>query len=161
MANLKLIAVLLLFSTVKSFSQSKNDSIRALFKAMKQDSIMGVTSKSMANSIIMMQQQMNSKNHPEAKGPSPEIINYTIAKSAEMMKQFINEDMVEIYNKNFTQNEINDFILFYKSESGQKFISVSPKIQNEVMLVYVQKYMPVLKREMESKFQERRAIDKK
>ena len=47
-------------------------------------------SKDMANSIIIMQQQMYSKNHPEVKVMSPKIINYILAKSAEMIKQFTN-----------------------------------------------------------------------
>jgi uncharacterized protein len=66
----------------------------------------------------------------------------------------INEDMVTLYDKYYTQNEINDFIIFYKSPSGQKFTKVSPDIQKDLMMVMMQKYMPEIQKTIKTKIDE-------
>jgi len=50
--------------------------------------------------------------------------------------------MVDLYDKYFTQSEINDYITFYKSPSGQKFLKATPDLQKDMMNILMQKYMP-------------------
>lgn len=119
------------------FSQTKKESIKELFVLMKQDSTMQKMFESMPAMI--------SAQTPQLKDSSG------IAKSKEMMKKSmeivktmfpkIQEDMIEYYDKYFTQDEINDFISFYKSASGQKMLNTTPLIMKEMMLSFQGKYM--------------------
>jgi len=73
------------------------------------------------------------------------------------MKRMINEDMVAIYDKNFAENEIKDFINFYKSPSGQKLVNTQPEIQKEIMTVFIQKYLPEIQKATKAKMEEMKA----
>jgi len=69
--------------------------------------------------------------------------------------------MALIYDKYFTEKEIKDFIVFYKSPSGQKYLSLSPEIMKEFMGTMMQKYMPEMKKTMKDKIEELKKTDKK
>jgi uncharacterized protein len=79
----------------------------------------------------------------------------------EISKKLINEDMVALYDKYFTQNEINDLISFYKTPTGQKFIKVTPEIQKEIMMVMYQKYMPEMQKSIKARVEELKNTEKK
>lgn len=68
-----------------------------------------------------------------------------------IINKLMNEDMVELYNKYFSEKEINDMINFYKSETGQKMLSTSPIIMNDVMELFKTKYMPEIMNKMNVK----------
>ncbi len=63
-----------------------------------------------------------------------------MAKSKEIALKLVNEDMVNIYDKYFTTEEIDDFIGFYKSRSGQKLLAQTPDITKDVMAIMTTKY---------------------
>ena len=44
---------------------------------------------------------------------------------------FINVDLVDIYDKKFSIDEVDELILFYKTNVGQKSLSLMPEVQNE------------------------------
>ena len=67
-----------------------------------------------------------------------------------MMKKMIDEDMVSLYYKYFTQNDINAYITFYKSPSGQKFLKVTPDLQKDLMNVMMTKYMPEIQKSIQA-----------
>jgi hypothetical protein len=71
-------------------------------------------------------------------------------------KRMLNEDMLILYDKYFTQEEINDFIYFYKTPSGQKYINSTPEITKEMMTIMMQKYMPEIKNAMMGKIEEKK-----
>lgn len=64
----------------------------------------------------------------------------TMRKSKENAIKLLNEDMVDIYDKYFTMEEIDDFNAFYKSKSGQKMLSQMPEITKDIMNVMTTKY---------------------
>ncbi len=140
----------------KCYSQSKQEYIKELFVVMQQDSLMDQMGKNMVQGLLL-QKQMIKKEHPVHIAKSTkqldEIsdVNKMVEKTMIMMKRFVKEDMIGIYDKHFTIDEIKDYIQFYKSPSGQKFQKESPKLQNEIMMVMMQKYMPEMKKEMELK----------
>ena len=70
--------------------------------------------------------------------------------------RMLNEDMLILYDKYFTQEEINDFIHFYKTPSGQKYINSTPEITKEMMTIMMQKYMPEIKNAMMGKIEEKK-----
>jgi uncharacterized protein len=66
-----------------------------------------------------------------------------------IMTKLVDNEMVTIYDTNFEDAEINDFITFYKSSSGQKYIKAQPTIQKEIMETMMIKYMPEIMKAVE------------
>jgi hypothetical protein len=119
---------------------------------MKLDSVIDKTFSSIIPSMFnQMQSQMKDST---AKARSQEAMKSSMSVMKDIMKRMINEDMVAIYDKNFTENEINDFIKFYKSPSGQKLVNTQPEIQKEQATVFVQKYLPEIQKATKEKMEE-------
>lgn len=64
----------------------------------------------------------------------------SMQKSKENALKLLNGDMVDIYDKYFTVEEVDDFIIFYKSKSGQKMLTQMPDITKDIMAVMTTKY---------------------
>jgi hypothetical protein len=77
-----------------------------------------------------------------------------ISESGKVTKQMVYTDMVIIYDKNFTHQEIKDFIRFYKTPSGQKMIAMEPRVQQELMQMMAKQYMPELQAKFKAKLAE-------
>jgi uncharacterized protein len=156
MKTLKITLFLFIISIAKVHSQTKPELIKELFVVMKQDSLMEQMGKTMMQGMIM-QRQMFKKTKPDMINKSTENLdelmdmNQMVEKTVQMMKKFVKEDMVGIYDNHFTETEIKDFIQFYKTKSGQKFLTESPKLQNDIMVIMMQKYMPDMQKEFEVK----------
>jgi hypothetical protein len=60
--------------------------------------------------------------------------------SKEVAMKMVNTDMVIIYDKYFTRKEIEDFIAFYRSPSGQSMTEKLPDITKDIMTVMSTKY---------------------
>ena len=54
--------------------------------------------------------------------------------------------IVPIYNRHFTEEEINELIKFYESPIGKKMASVTPQIATEAMQVGMQWGSDILRR---------------
>jgi len=141
-----------IFTFSNGFALTKQESIKQLFQVMKTDSI---TEKMFTSMMLPMMNQMQSmdsvsKNHFKEKMQSmvPVFKNIT--------NKMLNEDMVVLYDKYFTQEEINDFIHFYETPSGQKWINLTPDITKELMTVMMQKYMPEITKAIAEKFEEKK-----
>ncbi len=157
--------IILLFSIIcigqYAVSQTKQALIAELFIVMKQDSMMELLGKNMAKSIYM-QNQMIKKSIVQNIEPSQKInvntenLDMMVAanKYAEIslkyMKTFVKDDLANSDEKHYSENEIKDFIQFYKSASGQKLLNETPKLQAETMQIIMQKYMPKMMNEIES-----------
>lgn len=135
-------------AAINSYSQTKQESIKELFHLMKQDSLIDKMFTSMTQSML------SQINDSTARANSKEMMNSTRQTVLEISKKIINEDVVVLYDKYFSQNEINDFIAFYKSPSGQKLINVTPDIQKDMMMVMMQKYMPEIQKSFKAKSEE-------
>jgi uncharacterized protein len=146
---MKKITFLLLFCTffiLNGYSQTKQESIKLLFKVTEQDSLMD---KMLSSIIPMMNNQMQSMIKDSTSRVRSE---ERMASFMQVMKgitsRMLNDDMVALYDKYFTQSEINEFIAFYKTPAGRKFTKVTPEIQKELMVIVMQKYMPEIKKSM-------------
>jgi len=53
----------------------------------------------------------------------------------EMSWAKMKEPMINIYLNNFNEKEISDVIAFYKSDTGQAFITKTPKLTQESMQI--------------------------
>jgi hypothetical protein len=63
----------------------------------------------------------------------------------------IKEHYPKIYDKYFNKNDINKLLKFYKSQTGQKLLQVSPDIQKEFVQIMMNKYMPEFQKKIDEK----------
>lgn len=140
------------------FSQTKQESIKELFHIMKNDSMMN---KMLDSMVPTMAGQMQSEMKDSVtRARSTDIMNISMQAVKGFIPQMM-DDMALIYDKYFTEKEIKDFIVFYKSPSGQKYLNLSPEIMKEFMGTMMKKYMPEMKKTMKDKIEELKKTDKK
>ena len=129
-----------------AYSQTKQESIRELFQLMKQDSAVLKSFDSLAPMLI---QKGNQPMDADAKAKSQETINM-LRKMAKMIIDMVTEDKVKLYDKNYSREEINKLIEFYKSPVGQKYVNTTPGITNEIMTKVLKEYLPELQKKANS-----------
>lgn len=144
------------------YAQTKQEQIKELFKIMRQDSLID---KSFGTMIPTMMNQMlshakDSVSRAKAQQAIKMTMSVTMPVIKDIAKKMIDEDMVAIYDRYFTESEIKDFIAFYTSPSGQKFINVTPSIQKDMMMAMFQKYLPEIQKTMKAKLEELKAAEK-
>ena len=69
------------------------------------------------------------------------------------------DDYAALYAENFTLDELNDVLAFYKSTSGVKLIEVQPKIMNQMLPLLTQKLqitLPIAMRNVVEEAQRKR-----
>jgi uncharacterized protein len=79
---------------------------------------------------------------------------YAIDETKALVKKMINEDVVQIYDKYFTDKEIQKYLDFYKTPEGKKMLDMTPAIQTDLMTVMMNKYMPELQEKFKKKLEE-------
>ncbi|WP_207533285.1 DUF2059 domain-containing protein [Desertivirga arenae] len=135
---LSLVFIAIAFSD--SYAQSKKESIKELFHLMQTDSLMDKTFSAILPSIKQSMEAQAPNAAAREKSTQAFTTVMTIAK--DICKRMINEDMVDIYDRNFSEDEIREFTAFYRTPAGQKMLQVLPEIQKEIMTLMMQKYMP-------------------
>lgn len=128
-----LLSIILTVTSFTVFSQPKHESIRELFRLMK--------AESMFDNIAASFQGLDMDS--TSKGFNSSFLNA----AKPLLKKIMDEDMVALYDKYYSQKEINDFIRFYKSKTGQKMINTGPELQKEIMAITQTKFVPELMRE--------------
>jgi|GEM_PF-1864413 len=117
---------------------TKKESIKQLFVLMNQDSLMQQT---FANIPLFANNPLTTQITDSTKlAKSKEVIKKVKQIMSELYPK-IQADMIDYYDKYFTQEEINDYICFYSSAAGQKMIHVTPLIMKEMMTLFQTKYM--------------------
>lgn len=154
-----LASVFCFIALANGYSQTKQESIKELFHLMQTDSMM---EKTFAAVIPTMMNQMPMENKDSASmARMSKMMSTVMASAKEMSKRLLNEDMVVLYDKYFTENEIKDFIIFYKTPSGQKMLTSMPEMQKEIMTIMMQKYMPEMMKSMKATMEELKNKEKK
>lgn len=130
----------------------RQEKIKILFSLMHQDILINKTFDVMASS---MAERFSSemKDTVQAKKMA-EAMKKGMEGSKAAAKKLLDVDMVNIYDKYFTESEIDDFITFYKTASGQKMLNAIPDIQRETMTIMAQKYGPEIQASMTKAFEE-------
>ena len=152
MKKVILVSVFCLVAFINGYSQTKKESIKELFNLMQTDSLIDKMSAAIVPNMLNMMQGQSTDSVARAR--SAELVISIMPSVKELVKKLLDENMVDIYDKYFDQNEINDYIRFYKTPAGQKLIQVSPDIQKDLMEVMSQKYMPELQKNLKVKFDE-------
>lgn len=101
-------------------------------------------------SAITSQMQSGTKT-PEEQLKAKSIMDSMFVKIKSITKRLINEDMVSLYEKYYTQEDINSYIKFYKTPAGQKLIITMPDMQKDLMNIMMTKYIPEIKASFEPK----------
>ena len=70
-------------------------------------------------------------------------IELSFEKIKEISIKFMNEEMVSLYDKYYTINEIEDLINFYKTKTGQKIITTMPELQLEIINLMQSKFQAI------------------
>jgi len=151
MKKIILLSSLIVFMSFNVSAQNKKDKIIKLFELMKTDKMMD----SMVDNISNMFANKNT-GLKDAKNDSiqKEYMNYVMEETKTLSKRLINEDMVTLYDKYFTEPEIQKFINFYLSPEGKKLIEATPNMQNDIMAIMATKYMPELTTKFKNKLEE-------
>lgn len=128
-----LVASLFLPLSAHADEASKRAKIDELFSAMHLDRTLQQTMDAVEKSVIPMSQQMFGRQVPDP-------LKKDVADMQKQMFALIEQDMgwkamqpayEEIYARNFTEEQIDDLIAFYKSPTGLAFIEKTPTLVSE------------------------------
>lgn len=152
MKKLLLITILTLSFVLTSNAQDKASDLRTLFGLMNTEKMMD----EMMESILPMLKQSASENikGDDAKEKFDKYMDFVTSETKELVNKVINEDMVMIYDKHFTDQEVKDLIQFYESKTGKKMLEKTPEIMKDVMTSMMTKHMPDVEEKMMKKLQE-------
>jgi len=109
----------------------------------------------MNNMILALKQQASGQIQENgAKEKHDKYIDFMMNEVKELSKRLVNEEMVNIYDKHFTHEEIKDLIQFYESPTGKKLLEKNPEISKDLMNSMMTKYMPEFKERLTKKMEE-------
>jgi len=87
--------------------------------------------------MLQFMKQQTSKDL--TKEQQDEFSTFLMDETKKMAKKALTEFYPKVYDKYFTDDEIDELLKFYQSPTGQKFVKVTPDIQTE----YMQNFMTV------------------
>jgi hypothetical protein len=70
-------------------------------------------------------------------------------KEMQSMMDYVLNKQEELYDKYFTEQEIDEILNFYKSPAGKKIIEETPKITKELFADLMENYYPDMIKRME------------
>jgi uncharacterized protein len=127
-------ALLILFLSIaailSSYGQTKEESIRELLHANETDSMIDKNINSMIP--MMFDKIMLKEKDTIFKNKVKEQLN-TQNSAFQALEQLIMNEVVKIYDRNFTEEEINQYLAFFRTDAGKKFVKTTPFIMRESM----------------------------
>jgi len=142
MKKMMLVLLLTISALLNVQAQTKQENIKVLFRLMQVDSI---AAKMMNSMMPMLTNSMSLPQDSTAKSQ----LDATMKKMTQVMmvitNRLLNEDMIGLYDKYFTESEIKDLVTFYKSPAGKKMIAVMPDLNKEMMMILIKKYIPEIR----------------
>jgi len=151
MRKVTLFATILVFLSLNLSAQTKKDKIIQLFELMKTDKMINSMTDNMSAMFTSKKSELkDAKNDSIQKA----YISFVMDETKSFAKKLMNDDMVSIYDKYFTEQEIQKYIDFYNTPEGLKFIEQTPNIQKDVMTSVMNKYMPDLQTKFKNKLDE-------
>lgn len=124
-------------------AQTKQENIKELFALMQADSMV----VKMMNSMLPMLINQSSPNMDStAKSQRAEMVTKLTSVLTNITNRLINEDMVLLYDKYFSEKDIKEMNAFYKSDAGKRMIQVTPDLNKEMMMIMMTKYLPEIQK---------------
>jgi hypothetical protein len=156
-----LLALALVFAFTVSAQENKEaDNLDELFELMNMDSMVETMHDQMQSIYTEVEKDFNISSEELAINQKYREQMTSIMKK-EMSWQAMKVDLKQIYLQNFTENEIADMIIFYKSSTGQSVLRTMPVVMQESMKLgqaMAQKTLPKLQALSERKQQERQEL---
>lgn len=145
-----LFIILLAALTINVAAQNPHEKTLKLFKLMG-------TEKSMdAMSGNMMAMFSQSKIFEGDQKKQKELAAFSQNELKKLTPKIM-ADMVPIYEKHFTQQEIQKYIDFYSTPEGKKLANSAPILQKEGLTNMMTKYMPQIQKNLIAKMHEIRS----
>lgn len=150
--KLFLLLILTITFIMSTIAQDKITDIKYLLKLVNSEQV----SDAMINSMIPVLKQQASEKIQEnsAKEKFNSLMDTLIIEVKELSNKLVNVELVNIYGKHFTHEEIKDLIKFYKSPTGKKLLEKSPEITKELMNSMMTKHMPEFQENLNKKLEE-------
>ncbi len=145
------LAILLGGLSISSFAQARKEKVIELFQLMKTDKMMG---DMMDNMNSIMGQQFGVPRDKTGDKVYAEYMSYVTQEGKLLMKKVVNDDMVALYSKYFTNDEIQSYIDFYATTAGKKMLDLTPVIQKEFMTSFMANDMPSYQARLKTKLDE-------
>ena len=135
-------------TSAASTIESKRESVEELLKLINAESQVDSIYSQMDQVFQGMGKQLGVK--PEEQ----ELFDRYMSKVVSLMKEEMNwnkmkEPMIEIYQKHYTEKEIQDQITFYKTESGQSMLAKQPEVTKDSLKIsqeLVMNFLPKLQK---------------
>ena len=121
--------------TVFSAETPKQKKIKELFQVMDIQAATNEISQMMLNDTGNMKLSKNQKA--------------AMQKEMQSMMDYVLNKQAELYDKHFTEQEIDDILNFYKTPAGKKIIEETPKITKELFTDLMENYYPDMIKRME------------
>jgi len=144
MKKLSTTIILLSIINFTFFGQTKEENIQSLFKLMKVKKACGAI---FDNLLPVYKQQIGDSKEGN------KVMELIIEETKELTNKIVDENMVSIYSKHFSDEEIKDLIAFYKTPTGKKLIEKQTIISKESMELTM-KYMPEFQKKITEKIAE-------
>lgn len=132
------IITMLVFSisiTVFSAETPKQKKIKELFQVMDIQAATNEMSEMILNDTDSMKLSKNQKA--------------AMQKEMQSMMDYVLNKQAELYDRHFTEQEIDDILNFYKTPAGKKIIEETPKITKELFTDLMENYYPDMIKRME------------
>lgn len=138
----KMIFCLTVFTamTISLNAQNKHEKVLKLIHLMRINESIDATLKNCSD-ITVQNMKSGNKDSVEIKATKG-IMESSFANIKNMTMNIINTEMVALYEKYYTDEDIDSYIRFYESVAGQKLIQTQPEIENELMKIMMTKYLP-------------------
>ena len=121
--------------TVFSAETPKQKKIKELFQVMDIQAATNEMSEMILNDTDSMKLSKNQKA--------------AMQKEMQSMMDYVLNKQAELYDKHFTEKEIEDILNFYKTPAGKKIIEETPKITKELFTDLMENYYPDMIKRME------------
>lgn len=121
--------------TVFSAETPKQKKIKELFQVMDIQAATNEMSEMILNDTDSMKLSKNQKA--------------AMQKEMQSMMDYVLNKQAELYDRHFTEQEIDDILNFYKTPAGKKVIEETPKITKELFIDLMENYYPDMIKRME------------
>ncbi|MBU2885152.1 DUF2059 domain-containing protein [Gilvimarinus agarilyticus] len=140
--------IVLLLSMVVSVGaiaeESKRESVEELLRASNADALVDNIYVQFDQMLSGMKAQMGIKPSEE------EIFDKHMQKIVDLMREEMSwaklkEPMIDIYLEHYTEQEVQDMLAFYSSETGQSMVAKMPAVMNDSVQLsqgMMQSFMP-------------------
>ncbi len=151
MKKLIFLSLLAIAVTTSGFAQDKASDLKRLLKLMNAEATIDQMTDNLKS--VFKQQAFGLFDGEDASEQIDKFMNFVMDEVKELSKKMIDVEMVTIYDKHFTHDEVKDLIKFYESPTGKKLLEKSPAMTKELMNLMA-KYMPEIQEKMSKHIEE-------